>query len=152
MRQMQQARADYNVVLEAEPRNFRTRVNRAIAYASQRQFEQARADFLLAEEHNPYYDQVHLNLAVFYFETGDYDKALKYYQQFLGFHPDDHATYHDMAIVYMRKGDHNAALENVNIALRMQVRKLYYQTRANIYDAMGNAQAAQQDRQTASQL
>jgi Tfp pilus assembly protein PilF len=152
MRQMQQAIADYNVVLEAEPRNFRTRVNRAIAYASQRQFEQARADFLLAEEHNPYYDQVHLNLAVFYFETGDYDKALKYYQQFLGFHPDDHATYHDMAIVYMRKGDHNAALENVNIALRMQVRKLYYQTRANIYDAMGNAQAAQQDRQTASQL
>lgn len=152
MQQMQQAIADYDVVLEAEPRNVKTRVNRAIAYASLRQYEKAHADFVLAAEHNPYYDQLYLNRAVFYFETANYDLALQDYHRYLEFHPQDHATYHDMAIVHMRKGDNTAAIENVNSAIQMQPTRLYYQTRANIYDKMGNAEAAQRDRQTAAQF
>jgi tetratricopeptide (TPR) repeat protein len=83
------------------------------------------------------------------YERKEYPKALLDYQRYLNLKPDDHQIYNDMGVVYSLMGNHQKAVESFTNAINISPVKDYYRYRAQAYDRLGNAAAAQQDRRMA---
>ena len=150
-RQFQLAINDYDLVLDRE-RNPKAAVNRAIAYAQLGQFQKAEESFALGEKFHRNNPDLYLNRAIMYFQAQQLQQALADYQFYLSLVPDDHQIWNDMGIVYQNLNRHDKALECLNRAISIQPFSDYYMVRARSYDAMGNSQAAQADRNTARQI
>ncbi len=141
--------SDYERVLQQEPENVKTRVNMGIAYSSLRNFAKAEEVFALAEEHSSSYADLFVNRAIMNYERKEYAKALIDYQKYLNLNPNDHQIYNDMGVVHSLMGNHQKAIESFTRAISISPVKDYYRYRAQAYERLGNAAAAQQDRRLA---
>ena len=144
-REFQKAIADYDVVL-GKSRNLRASVNRAIAYASLGQHAAAEQAFKDVEAFAGNYKDFYMNRAILMVEMRKYDLALTDYTKYLELMPGDHQIFNDKAIVLGLLGRHQEAVQNFTTAINMSPVKDYYLSRARSYDALGQAQLAQQDR------
>jgi tetratricopeptide (TPR) repeat protein len=145
----QLAIADYEKVLKSEPNNIKTRVNMAIAYSALGDYATATEQFAQAERYSRNYADLYVNRAIMHFQSKQYDKALGDYQKYLQFRPNDHQIYNDMGIVYSILGQHQNAVNSFTQAISISPVKDYYRYRAQAYENLGNAAAAQQDRRMA---
>jgi tetratricopeptide (TPR) repeat protein len=146
-RRFREAISDFDKVLAEEPTNVRAATNRAIAFASLGDYANAEASFAQVEQYAGNNPDFYMNRAIMFVESRQYQKALADYGQYLFLKPGDHQIHYDKGIVHNLTGQYQKAVESFTNAININPDKLYYQSRARAYDALGNTAAAQQDRQ-----
>lgn len=146
-RRFREAIEDFDKVLDEEPTNVRAATNRAIAFASLGDYANAEASFARVEQYATNSPDFYMNRAIMFVESRQYQKALSDYERYLMLKPEDHQIHYDKGIVHNMIGQYQEAVESYTNAININPDKLYFQSRARAYDALGNAAAAQQDRQ-----
>jgi tetratricopeptide (TPR) repeat protein len=146
-RRFRESIADFDKVLAEEPTNVRAATNRAIAYASIRDYVNAEASFKAVEQYATDNAEFFMNRAIMFVESQQYQKAINDYNSYLALRPRDHQIHYDKGIVLNMLGRYQQAVESYTNAININPDKLYFQSRARAYDALGNSAAAQQDRQ-----
>ena len=133
-------------VLEEETTNVRAATNRAIAFASLGDYANAENSFARVEQYAANSPDFYMNRAIMFVESRQYQKALSDYERYLMLKPQDHQIHYDKGIVHNLIGQYQEAVESYTNAININPDKLYFQSRARAYDALGNSAAAQQDR------
>lgn len=82
-----QARAAWETVVKAEPRNGRAYAQLGLLEARQEHYAEAIADYRKAEALNPAIPQLKLNLGLAYFKSGEFQSASKVFEAELAKHP-----------------------------------------------------------------
>ena len=128
-------------------------INRSAAYFYLGQVQSALSDLQRAQEINPGYPGINQKKTVMYMTIGDWNNAVASARLTAQEDPTNHANFGDLGQALQELGRHQEAIEAYTNAIQLNRQgKRYYQGRALSYSAVGNSQAASNDRQTARSL
>ena len=150
-----EALPDLNRSLELEAKAPEAYFFRAICYEKAGDFEKAMADYDAAIRYNPEYFEALVNRGLILFNSNRFDEAINDYTAALTFGPE---TAHPLilnnrAYAYLRKNMPERAVKDADKAIELSPGYAKaYETRAQIYLALGQNAQAQQDQAKAASL
>lgn len=153
MNRYAEAEEIYTQGLKIKPGMVTLLVNRAAARFYLRKYEEALADLAKAEKRSPRYASIYQKRTVILMAMQDYENAVISARKTAEFEPNNHANFGDLGTALQNLGRHQEAIEAFSQAIGLFDRgSRYYRGRAKSYEAVGNINAAQQDRQKADSL
>lgn len=147
--QVDLAMADYNQSIELNSEYDKAYGNRGAAYFQKKQYDLAIKDFDKAISLNDNYPDALMNRAATYMTLQQYDKAETDLTAYLELKPDNLNVhmYHWRGRAYLQLKQYDKALVDLNTLIQLQPnQKAFYQTRADILEAMGRTAEAAEDR------
>ncbi len=148
--QVDLAMADYNKSVSLNPEYDKAYGNRAAAYFKKQQYDLALQDFEKALSINDNYPDALMNRAATYMTLKQYDKAIEDLTAYLELKPENLNVhvYHWRGQAYFQLQQYDKALADLNQLIQLQPdQKMFYQTRADVLEAMGRMQEAAADRE-----
>ncbi len=149
LEQYNNALQDYNKAIQLNPDWPVPYNNRGNIYKELEQYEEALQDYNIAIQLNPskplYYD----NRGRIYRMLDQYDEALQDYNKAIQLDPTAPKYYNNRSYAYIGLNELDLALDSVNHALSLEPKAIYYDTRGDVYKAMGNTALMCQDYTTA---
>lgn len=107
----EEAIAEYQAVLAAQPDHVSAMANLGVAYYNDGQFEAAIAQYERALRIAPDEADIHSNLAANYVQVGELDAALQEYQKAVELQPDLSQAYFGLGVVCAELGEKAKAIE-----------------------------------------
>jgi tetratricopeptide (TPR) repeat protein len=147
------ALADFNKLIEIDPRNAWSYNSRGIFYANRKNdYDRAIEDFTRAIEMAPSDTLYRMNRGAVYSLKHDYDSAISDFTEILNVSNDPEA-YNSRGNVYFDKQDYTSAINDYSEAIKLKNdNSVYYRNRANAYYAAGNDDATIADSTQAIEL
>ena len=149
--QDENALADYRKVMELNPSDEKAYGNTGAIYARQRKFQESLQMLDRAIGINAGYMDAYLNRGVVHAELGNSDQAIQDFTSNIRLGNVNNAmVYYWRGLQYYKKQRYNESLNDHNKAIQLNPNNpTYYRARADTHQALGNTQAAQQDRAAA---
>ena len=149
----QEAIKAYGQALGRQPINASYLTNRAAANYSLGRYDVALVDLDKAEIYGPNYLPVFKNRAIIYEQTRNYQGAYENYRRASELRPSDETFNYSMGTMLRKLKRNQEAIDQFSQAISKNPRRaIYYRSRAEMYDLIGNAAAAARDRASADGL
>ncbi|WP_197439856.1 tetratricopeptide repeat protein [Calycomorphotria hydatis] len=114
-----EAKEDYDVLIEANPKNFMAYHRRASCHTMLKDTDSALADYAKAIELSPKSDGPFNNRGNLYIDLGEFDKAIDDLKHAIELNPRAPLPHHNLGRAYAAKGDHETAIPNFTDALNL---------------------------------
>jgi len=125
----------------------------AQAYFNSGQVEEAKAAAEKALDISPADETANNLLGLYWLNKGDVEQAKNQFQRTIKIEPGAPTPYYYLAVIAQQQGNTAEALRYLNQLIQLAPNfRPAYELGAQLYDALGNAQAAQQFRDAAQQL
>ncbi len=147
--QLDLAMKDYNHSIALNDEYDKAFGNRGAAYFQKQQYNLALEDFNKALSFDPEYEDALMNRAATYMTLRQHDKAIPDLNNYLNLSPENLniSAYHWRGQAYFELKKYDKALADLNKAIELNPNpKAFYDSRANILEAMGRTQEAAADR------
>ncbi|MFK7903899.1 MAG: tetratricopeptide repeat protein [Chitinophagales bacterium] len=148
-KQVDKAMADYNKSVSLNDEYDKAYGNRGAAYFQKKQYDLALQDFDKAIELNDEYEDALMNRAATYMTLQKFDQAIEDLTAYIDLKPEkmNVSAYLWRGQAYLKLQQYDKALADLNQLIQLQPnKKAYYNTRADILEAMGKTQEAAADR------
>ena len=145
--------ADYDRVIEINPKNAGAYNNRGIAKDRLGNYEDAIADYDQAIEINPQYAIAYNNRGVSNKNSGDLPNAIADYDQAIEINPQYATAYNNRGNTKDKLGDKEGAIADYDRAIEINPQyATAYNNRGNTKDELGDKEGAKADLQKAAEL
>ena len=153
MGMLDEALADFNQVLEINPRGVETYSNRGLIYYRKGDFSRAMEDYNKALEIDPLDAGIYTNRGGLYFNKGDFNRAIADYSKAIEINPHIAAAYYNRGLVYQSKNDFLRAISDYSRAIEIDphLAGAYYY-RAVAYSKKREFEKSKQDVRRAVEL
>lgn len=155
LKQFDRALSDANHVISIYPKSARSYVSRGFIYMKQKDDARALADFEEAIRLNPNEPLSHINESAVYMRMGKYQLAFDAAERAVKLDPNNAGGICNRGEAAFKLGRYDDALTDLSRSIEMGRtlcggENFYY--RSKVYDALGKAELAKQDQETASKL
>lgn len=117
----QEALAEYERALDAEPKNVEALLLTGLAHANLSQFDKAISQTQKAAELDPSYSSFY-HLGMIYAIAGDSTKSLEAFDRALAVNPDSFMAEYQRGLVYANREEHEQAIESYTKVLKLNPR------------------------------
>lgn len=149
----QRAIKDYTKAIELNSKFEYAYNNRGCTYNNMGEYQKALKDYTKAIELDPEYVNAYDNRGYTYFNMGEFQKALNDYTKAIEINPQLSYPYKHMGILKNKCEEYDQALEYLNKAINLdESYKAAYETRAEVYHALGDHEKAKKDEERAEAL
>ena len=146
--------ADYLLCLKLKPDDIDSKVYIAVLYERTNQFAEEARTYSELIDLRPKHGDYYLGRAKANFKCHRYAESLLDANKLIAWNPHDDELYYLRAQIYYGMKNYSGALSDANCCINTEdgARKRSYELRAQIYDHLGNLEAASADRERAKTL